>query len=284
MDIRALKGKGKYRKGKGKGKFGKGKFKGKGKGLFGKEKGKGKGKGKGGYGKAKGKGKGKSKGKGKGTGCFIRGSQNHWSAECPQNRQGAIVEEERKEKFASGNWEENWSWTDENVWSEDWTESEWIDWTGAVTEDSDWSWDDWSWYEGDWADSWYEDWSGWNWDSSEVSPIAQQHPQQPASSSTLPSEDNTSPLPTGSRGHARISRPGLMSKLFVGALMLIGTLSSSVPVCPDIGRENSDSQTPPNLIESTPIEPQVAAPVQIAVQVGLPQTIHCCLLVLIALH
>ena len=33
--------------------------------------------------------------------------------------------------------------------------------------------------------------------------------------------------------HARTARPGIASKLFVGALMLIGTLSSSVPVIPE---------------------------------------------------
>ena len=279
MDIGALKGKGKY----GKGKFGKGfRGKGKGKGKFGKgfHKGKGKGKMKG---KGKGKGgigKGKLKGKGKGAGCFICGSQSHWSAECPQNRQGAIVEERQQEEE---DWKDcSWDWSDEGWSNADWSESDWSDWTGAVTDSSDW--DDWYWYEDDWSSYWHEDWSGSaDWEASAANPLPQQIPKDSASSSSatniasakpantaaavliedldedsgLPlSKENIVPsLSSSSTGHARSSRPGLVSKLFVGALMLIGALSSSVPVCPDIGGSDFLTQNSQNLIESSGSEP-----------------------------
>ena len=276
MDIGALKGKGKYGKGKfgkgfrgkgkGKGKFGKGFHKGKGKGKM-----KGRGKGKGGF------GKGKLKGKGKGTGCFICGSQSHWSAECPQNRQGAIVEERQQEEE---DW--SWDWSDEGWSNADWSESDWSDWTGAVTDSSDW--DDWYWYEDDWSSYWHEDWSGSaDWEASTANPLPQQIPKDSASSSSATNiasakpantaaavliedldEDSGPPLSkenivpslsSSSTGHARSSRPGLVSKLFVGALMLIGTLSSSVPVCPDIGGSDFLTQNSQNLIESSGSEP-----------------------------
>ena len=279
MDIGALKGKGKY----GKGKFGKGfRGKGKGKGKFGKgfHKGKGKGKMKG-RGKGKGGiGKGKLKGKGKGTGCFICGSQSHWSAECPQNRQGAIVEERQQEEEDWKDW--SWDWSDEGWSNADWSESDWSDWTGAVTDSSDW--DDWYWYEDDWSSYWHEDWSGSaDWEASTANPLPQQIPKDSASSSSATNialakpantaaavliedldEDSGPPLSkenivpslsSSSTGHARSSRPGLVSKLFVGALMLIGTLSSSVPVCPDIGGSDFLIQNSQNLIESSGSEP-----------------------------
>ena len=76
MDIRGLKGKGKS-KGKG--------WKEKGmKGMYkDKSTGKGNGKSKGMKGKRKGKGM-KGKEKGRRQGCFICGSNSHWSKECPQ--------------------------------------------------------------------------------------------------------------------------------------------------------------------------------------------------------
>ena len=235
---------------------------------------KGKGKGKGGI------GKGKLKGKGKGTGCFICGSQSHWSAECPQNRQGAIVEERQQEEEDWKDW--SWDWSDEGWSNADWSESDWSDWTGAVTDSSDW--DDWYWYEDDWSSYWHEDWSGSaNWEASTANPLPQQIPKDSASSSSATniapakpantaaavliedldedsgpplSKENIAPsLASSSTGHARSSRPGLVSKLFVGALMLIGTLSSSVPVCPDIGGSDFLTQNSQNLIESSGIEP-----------------------------
>ena len=107
MDVGALmKGKGRYWHSKGKGKNGKGSSTGKGKGK------------KRDWNRNwKGKGKGKSKGKGyDGTGCFMCGSQSHWSKNCPQARQTSIAEETLAAAASSSDYPaEDWSW--------DWNES-----------------------------------------------------------------------------------------------------------------------------------------------------------------
>ena len=259
------KGKGRNWKGKGKGKFkGKGKKGGswnwnskgfsKGKGSS-NNKGKGKGKGK------IGKGKGKT---GDGTGCFICGSHSHWSKDCPHARQAGIFDENSAAAtgdYQTEDWSQDWSEYDEG--QDDWN---WSDWQGAVF-DEDWSyWDD-SWY--DWSDPADWSWSGedWHWpqqhSSSSHDPASapstvkieeatdsKPHATAAAITSDIvdhsgdcahePASSSTSSNPLMDSDHSRRgigsqrpARPGLIGKLFVGALMLVGTLSSSVPHCPD---------------------------------------------------
>ena len=233
-------------------------------------KGKGKGRSKGfkGKGDPKGSSKGKGKGFGKGgkgkgnqgTGCFNCGSQSHWSRNCPHARQSSVVEESIAAAASSdSNQAEDWTWDWSDSWHEgpeDW--SDWNDFQGALYED-DWSywddsWYDWNEYSNDWPDDWH--WP----------------PQSVSDSSALPSSvqiteiaDKTTPAATAAAitteviagdcpqssassdpssdfnnsrrriGTQRTARPGLMSKLFVGALMLVGTVSSSAPHCPHHG-------------------------------------------------
>ena len=253
MDIGALKGKGKYR-GKGKGKswnWNKGKSgKSKGKGF------KGKGKGKGGKGKGfKGKGKGKGKSIGKGTGCFVCGSPAHWSKECPHAKQGAVYEEGPATIAATqeGNVENDWNWD----WNDDDASWWYGDWQGALVED-DWWYDDWcdddySWWSDDWSYDWFE--SGLA-DQSQsqtllqpqtdiarasgaietaaavmTSPVIEES-QEEEIGETEELVSSSNPLFSQRReqgGIARPSQPGLLSKMFIGALMLIGVLSTGVP-------------------------------------------------------
>ena len=129
---------------------------------------------------------------------------------------------------------------DEDDWDGDWWYDESYDWS------KDWSWyDDSSWHAPDWTP--------------EVQQLALPPPQQTmttqapivsqpqtaaaviASPPGLTSSDQianesliASSSSSNSRGSgtARSARPGIASKLFVGALMLIGTLSTNVPVLP----------------------------------------------------
>ena len=120
-------------------------------------------------------------------------SQSHWSAECPQNRQGAIVEERQQEEEDWKDW--SWDWNDEGWSNADWSESDWSDWTGAVTDSSDW--DDWYWYEDDWSSYWHEDWSGSaDWEAGTANPLLQQIPKDSASSSSATNIASAKPANT----------------------------------------------------------------------------------------
>ena len=251
-------------KGKGKGKKGKGFMQGKGKGMMMKGKGKGlmkgkgkglmKGKGKGfGFNKGKGKGKGlKGKGKGKNDGCFICGSRDHWANNCPRAyTQGALWQIDE-----GSEWSEDWNtdWNQEQQIAENGESTDWSEYQGALYDDSAWT-EDSSWQPPNWI--------------TEVQQAALPPPLQPivsqasSAAKTAPIAQHAQPQtaaaviasPPGladpshiadesliassssrnSRGSgiARTARPGIASKLFVGALMLIGTLSSSVPVIPE---------------------------------------------------
>ena len=62
--------------------------------------------------------------------------------------------------------------------------------------------------------------------------LAPLSPSDQIANDSLIASSSSSTNPRGSSG-ARTARPGIASKLFVGALMLIGTLSSKVPIIPD---------------------------------------------------
>ena len=131
--------------------------------------------------------------------------------------------------------------------------------------EEDWTyWDDDSWHGQDWYDSsqdWSEDWSDWNLGAQPVfaatgsalsrevpnagsPPLATQETAAVTIESTERSEERESltpqlasnnPLlesPRRSSAAPKPVRPSLASRLFVGALMLIGTLSASVPPHP----------------------------------------------------
>ena len=183
MDVGAMW----QRKGKGRGKWSplgkgvKGKGKGKGKGRlpsFGQLKGKSKGKGKWfptGKGKSGGKthtGKGKDR-----VRCWKCGQHGHFEKDC---KNVAAVTEESEELY------------DENDWTNDGTDyyvEDWMDWTGALTDDWSYGFDhDWTqsdWYDdSDWCDyGWYDNWT-WSSGSDSVGPSALSQPQQPAASSS----------------------------------------------------------------------------------------------------
>ena len=132
-----------------------------------------------------------------------------------------------------GTWED-WNDYDEWSWYDD--SGDCFDWTGPVYDDG-WGYDDWSAF-----DFWQQDCfpdrkateeqQGPPSETSAIIPslgeplieeIEDDHEAE-AVSAALPTQSSSS----GSRG--RPPEPGLISKLFVGALMLIGTLSSGVPV------------------------------------------------------
>ena len=129
-----------------------------------------------------------------------------------------------------GTWED---WNDYGDWYDD--QDHWYDWTGALYDDS-WGYDDWN-----ACDYWSEDWlpdretteehQGPPLETSAIIPslgqplIEEIDEESEAVSAALPSQS------ASSGGRTRPPKPGLFSKLFVGALMLIGTLSSNVPVC-----------------------------------------------------
>ena len=189
MDVGAMW----QRKGKGRGKWpllgkgmkGRGKWsplgKGKGRGKlspFGPLKGKSKGRGKWppfSKGKSGGKahtGKGKDRMK-----CWKCGQHGHFEKDC---KNVAAVTEESEELY------------DENDWTNDGTvyyEEDWMDWTGARTDDWSYGFDyDWTqsdWYDdSDWYDyGWYDNWT-WSRGSDSIGPSALSQPQQPAASSS----------------------------------------------------------------------------------------------------
>ena len=140
-------------------------------------------------GKSKGKGKWFPTGKGKTGGkthtgkgkdrvrCWKCGQHGHFEKDC---KNVAAVTEESEELY------------DENDWTNDGTDyyvEDWMDWTGALTDDWSYGFDhDWTqsdWYDdSDWYDyGWYDNWtrsSG----SDSVGPSALSQPQQPAASSS----------------------------------------------------------------------------------------------------
>ena len=160
-------------------------WKGKGRGkAFGPLKGKGKGKGKRWFPLGKGKGKGKSKGgksahtgKGKASRprCWNCGQHGHVEKDC---RNVAAVTEENEELY--------------DDWTKDVTEyydEDWMDWTGALTDDwsygFDYDWTQLDWYDdSDWYDyGWTDTWT-WSTGSDSTGTSALSQPQQPAASSS----------------------------------------------------------------------------------------------------
>ena len=184
--------------------------KGRGKFPFGPLKGKGKSKGKRWFPLGKGKGKGKSKGgksahtgKGKGSRprCWNCGQHGHVEKDC---RNVAAVTEESEEL--------NDDWTNDVT---EYYDEDWMDWTGALTDD--WSYGfDYDWTQLDWYDDsdWYDyGWTdNWTWstgsDSTGASALS-----QPASSSTAASSTSftgaqsgqTAPPPNVSALHSTVN-------------------------------------------------------------------------------
>ena len=260
------KGKGKgFMKGKGKGMM----TKGKGKGLMTKGKGKGfgfnKGKGKG----LKGKGKGKNDGCficGSRDHWANNCPRAYTQGALWQIDEGSEWSEDwntdwnQEQQIGEGGESTDWSeyqgaLYDDSAWTED-------DWYGDWWYDDSYDWSsDWSWYDESF-------WQPPNWttevqqaalpppfqpiasqasSAAKAAPIAPQAQPQTAAAviasppgladpSDIADESLIASSSSGnSRGSgiARTARPGIASKLFVGALMLIGTLSSSVPVIPE---------------------------------------------------
>ena len=94
-----------------------------------------------------------NKGKGKGNGCFICGSNNHWSKECPKGkgRMSALTEEEGQQEGNQEEWNQDMEWYGDEWYTDDYDWS--YNWIGSL---DDWS-GDWSWSEDDWY--WSDDWS-----------------------------------------------------------------------------------------------------------------------------
>ena len=193
-------------KGKGRGKFPFGLMKGRGKG-------KGKGRGKFPFGPLKGKGKSKGgktgptgKGRDSRPRCWKCGQHGHLEKDC---RNVAVVTEESKELY------------DENDWTNDGTEyydEDWMDWTGALTDDWSYGFDyDWTqsdWYDGsDWYDyGWHDNWT-WSSGSDSIGPSVLAQPQQPAASSSTAAsstsftgaQSGTAPPPNVSALHSTVN-------------------------------------------------------------------------------
>ena len=110
---------------------------------------------------------------------------------------------------------------DENDWTNDGTDyyvEDWMDWTGALTDDWSYSFDhDWTqsdWYDdSDWYDyGWYDNWT-WGSGSDSVGPSALSQPQQPAASSSTAAsstsltgaQPGTAPPPNVSALHSTVN-------------------------------------------------------------------------------
>ena len=248
MDVGAMW----QRKGKGRGKWSplgkglKGKGRGKGKGklpTFGQLKGKSKGKGKWfptGKGKSGGKthtGKGKDR-----VRCWKCGQHGHFEKDC---KNVAAVTEESEELY------------DENDWTNDGTDyyvEDWMDWTGALTDDWSYGFDhDWTqsdWYDdSDWYDyGWYDNWT-WSSGSDSVGPSALSQPQQPAASSSTAASSTsftgvqsgqTAPPPNVSALHSTVNvtsrRTGTVTRPVRTGTGLLSAFLSVVAVMNSLGK------------------------------------------------